>query len=341
MSSSPLRLSFLAFVEHARVEGNRSRDLQEGLELFELAEDLGYDVGYVRHRHLEPYLSAPLPFLAAAGQRTRRLGLGVSVTAIRFENPARLAEEAATVDLLTGGRLHLGLSSGYANNEGTFGQAYGAVDGALREVVDRRVARFVQAISGEAISVADEQVSFAAAGTPLAVQPFSPGLRDRIAYGAGSLASAERTGRQGLGLQLSTLNTESNGASFEQTQLECIRAYRAEHVRATGRPGHVSVSRQILPVTSEQDAADLEWLLERDRTRQAEQAAGTSPFQFGKVPSGSPEEIAEALSGDVALREADELVLALPFDHPARVVRRILAVVAEEVAPALGRKAVA
>ncbi|MEE1621685.1 LLM class flavin-dependent oxidoreductase [Zafaria sp. J156] len=330
----PFRLGFLAFVEHSGIEGGRSRGLEEGLELFELAEELGYDVGYVRHRHLEHYLSAPVPFLAAAGQRTRRLRLGTSVTPIRFEDPVRLAEEAATLDLLTGGRLELGLSSGYSDNEGTFSQAYAPIEGGLREAVDARVERFIAAVEGRTLAVADEKIPFAEAGTELPVQPVSPGLRRRIAYGAGSLASARRTGRQGLGLQLSTLNTEATGLSFEEAQLASIEAYRAEHARVAGWASHASVSRQIVPYANAAEQAEVQWLLDRDAARQG--GNPDLPFQFGRVASGTGERIAEALAGDVGLRAADELVIALPFDHPSDVVRRILTVAAQEVAPALG-----
>ncbi|UNK45598.1 LLM class flavin-dependent oxidoreductase [Arthrobacter sulfonylureivorans] len=330
----PFRLGFLAFVGHSGIGGGRSRGLDEGLELFELAEELGYDVGYVRHRHLEHYVSAPLPFLTAAAQRTSRIRVGTSVTPIRFEDPVRLAEEAGTVDLLTGGRLELGLSSGYSNNEGTFSQAYGSIDGSLRAVVDERVQRFLHAVEGRTVAVADEQVPFAKAGTGLSVQPVSPGLRGRIAYGAGSLASAERTGRQGLGLQLSTLNTEVTALSFEEAQQACIEAYRAEHAKASGWRSHASVSRQIAPYTNAKEQAELQWLLDRDAQRQG----GNSdlPFQFGRVAAGSGEQVAAALAADVALAAADELVIALPFDYPASVVRRILTVAARDIAPALG-----
>jgi alkanesulfonate monooxygenase SsuD/methylene tetrahydromethanopterin reductase-like flavin-dependent oxidoreductase (luciferase family) len=184
------------------------------------------------------------------------------------------------------------------------------------------------------VAVADEQVPFAKAGTELPVQPVSPGLRSRIAYGAGSLASAERTGRQGLGLQLSTLNTEVTEVSFEEAQLACVEAYRAEHAKVAGWRSHASVSRQIAPYTNAQEQAELQWLLDRDTQRQG----GNSdlPFQFGRVAAGSGEQIAAALADDVALTAADELVIALPFDYPASVVRRILTVAAQDVAPALG-----
>jgi Luciferase-like monooxygenase len=58
---------------------------------WESAERLGYDAGWVRTRHLEPYLSAPLPFFAALAQRTERITFGASVVPIRYENPVRPA----------------------------------------------------------------------------------------------------------------------------------------------------------------------------------------------------------------------------------------------------------
>lgn len=337
----PFRLSFLAFIEHSGISGNRSTALDEGLALFEYAAELGYDTGWVRHRHLERYLSSPLTFLTAASRNTGDMHLGTSVTPLGFEHPIRLAEDAATVDLLTGGRLEVGLSSGYSGFTGVFGDIFGRNEGDLREIVDERLDRFTAAVRAEATTVIREQSPLGEIGDVVGVEPVSPTLHERIAYGAGSTASAVRTGERGLRLQLSTLNTTTSELTFEEAQRETIRAYREAHAAspfAARTRSDAAVSRQVLPVTDASDYDDYAWLIERDRRRQAEQGTPEAalPFQFGKVVADSPEVVAELLRADVALQEADELIIALPFDHPDRVLRKILRLVAEEVAPALG-----
>ncbi|PPF84357.1 LLM class flavin-dependent oxidoreductase [Pseudoclavibacter sp. RFBJ3] len=333
------RLSFLAFVEHTRVSSNASLGLQEGLELFEYAEDLGYDTGYVRHRHLETYLSSPFTFLAAVSQRAKRIRIGTSVTPLRFEQPVRLAEDAATLDLLSEGRLELGLSSGYAATESTFSQAFGEIEGDdIRALVDARLSSFLAALEGRTVATAESDLSFAKAGAELTVQPHSPGLRDRVAYGAGGGTSAQKAGARGLRLQLSTLNTEIGELGFEDTQAQSIRTYRDEHAKvrsSPASPSFASVSRAIVPFDSATERAELEWLLERDAERAASVGEGPLPFQFGRVAHGSGEQIAEALIDDAGIHAADELVIALPFDYPAETQRRILRQFAEDAAPHL------
>lgn len=82
------------------------------LQVIELGERLGMDSAWLRHRHLQYGISSPVAVLAAASQRTRRIELGTAVTPLAYENPLRLAEDLATVDVLSRGRLNPGLSVG-------------------------------------------------------------------------------------------------------------------------------------------------------------------------------------------------------------------------------------
>ena len=82
------------------------------LEIIELGERLGFDSAWVRHRHLQYGISSPVAVLAAATQRTSRIELGTAVIPLGWENPLRLAEDLATVDILSGGRLNPGISVG-------------------------------------------------------------------------------------------------------------------------------------------------------------------------------------------------------------------------------------
>jgi alkanesulfonate monooxygenase SsuD/methylene tetrahydromethanopterin reductase-like flavin-dependent oxidoreductase (luciferase family) len=78
------------------------------LEMISLGERLGFDSAWVRHRHLQFGISSPVAVLAAAAQRTARIELGTAVIPLGWENPLRLAEDLATVDVLSGGRLNPG-----------------------------------------------------------------------------------------------------------------------------------------------------------------------------------------------------------------------------------------
>jgi alkanesulfonate monooxygenase SsuD/methylene tetrahydromethanopterin reductase-like flavin-dependent oxidoreductase (luciferase family) len=111
LPSQPLRnLGFLTiglFDEADPRAGHEST-----LEIIQLGERLGFDSAWVRHRHLQFGISSPIAVLAAASQRTSRIDLGTAVIPLGWENPLRLAEDLATVDILSGGRLNPGVSVG-------------------------------------------------------------------------------------------------------------------------------------------------------------------------------------------------------------------------------------
>ncbi len=76
------------------------------------AEEIGIDGAFVRVHHFARQLSATFPLLAAIGARTSRIEIGTGVIDMRYENPLYMAEEAAAADLISGGRLQLGISRG-------------------------------------------------------------------------------------------------------------------------------------------------------------------------------------------------------------------------------------
>ena len=86
--------------------------LEQTLQQLQYGENLGFDSAWVRQRHLEPGISSASAFLAAATQRTSRIELGTAVIPIGYESPYRLAEDLATVDILSRGRLNIGVSAG-------------------------------------------------------------------------------------------------------------------------------------------------------------------------------------------------------------------------------------
>src|SRR6188472_915213 len=116
MSASQKRIGFLSFGHWQPIPGSQVRTgrdaLVQSLELAVAAEELGVDGAYVRVHHFARQLASPFPLLAAIAARTSRIEMGTGVIDMRYENPLYMAEEAAATDLLTGGRLQLGIGRG-------------------------------------------------------------------------------------------------------------------------------------------------------------------------------------------------------------------------------------
>ena len=109
---SKLAIRHIAFLTPGNYDDADPRaGLEETLALFEHGEALGFDSAWVRQRHLEPGVSSAATFLAAASQRTSRIGLGTAVIQIGYENPFRLAEDLSLVDLLSGVAVSMSASA--------------------------------------------------------------------------------------------------------------------------------------------------------------------------------------------------------------------------------------
>ena len=328
--------------------GEAARGLREGIELFQAAEALGYQSGWAYQRHFDNYLSSPIPFFAAAGQHTSRITLGSAVIPARFQEPILLAEAAGTADLLTDGRLQLAFSSG----TDIWDAVFGSVDTDARTEGQRRLALFLAGVAGEPIHTVNEQrgIGGPPVGTTLRVTPHSPGLRDRIWYGSGSIASAVTAAAQGLRLITGTiLHDVPDGQSFPQHQARLIAEYRAAWTAAHGTPPPpVAVAASVLPGTTQElrdtyAAYDLERRTHGpaasrpkgalDSTLSAQLPAG---IVMSPVYHGQPDEVARAVLADPGLLAADEVVLFLPPAFGLAENIRLLADLASTVAPALG-----
>ncbi|GAA4978420.1 LLM class flavin-dependent oxidoreductase [Kineococcus glutinatus] len=335
------RIGFLSFGHWQAVPGSQVRTAREALvqtvELAAAAEEIGIDGAFVRVHHFARQQAAPFPVLAAMAARTSRIELGTGVIDMRYENPLYMAEEAAQTDLLSGGRLQLGVSRGSPETALRGSEAFGYVPAEGSSDADlarQKTELFRAAISGARLVAGDPRMTGSSA--PLALQPQSPGLADRIWWGSGTRATARWAAEQGMNLMSSTLLTEDTGVPFDELQAEQIAVFREAWAQAGWeREPRVSVSRSVLPITTDVDRALFGGRAERDSADQVGHLDGTMA-RFGRGYVGEPDVIAAELARDAAVREADTLLLTVPnqlgVDHNAHLLQAI----AHHVAPALG-----
>ncbi|TQL47096.1 alkanesulfonate monooxygenase SsuD/methylene tetrahydromethanopterin reductase-like flavin-dependent oxidoreductase (luciferase family) [Homoserinimonas aerilata] len=336
------KLGFLSFGHYQDVPGSlvtsASDALLQTIELAVAAEDIGFDGAYVRVHHFAPQLASPFPLLAAMGARTGRIELGTGVIDMRYENPLYMAEDAAAADLISGGRLQLGLSRGSPetalNGYESFG--YAAGDGQTdADAAREKTGLFRAAIDGAGVARANPQMTGGAEGA-LAIEPQSPGLARRIWWGSGSRATAVWTAEQGMNLMSSTLLIEDTGVPFDELQAEQIRAYRDAWAAA----GHdwqprVSVSRSVFPLVTGEDRRYFGLRGQVDGKDQVGRLEGTLA-RFGRSYIGEPDKIAEELAADAAVQAADTVLLTIPNQLGVDYNARLLDSVVRYVAPAAG-----
>jgi alkanesulfonate monooxygenase SsuD/methylene tetrahydromethanopterin reductase-like flavin-dependent oxidoreductase (luciferase family) len=335
-TSRPLRkLGFLTIGLFDEADPRRGHE--STLEIIELGERLGFDSAWVRHRHLQYGISSPVAVLAAASQRTRRIDLGTAVIPLGWENPLRLAEDLATVDILSGGRLNPGVSVGPPMH---YEQVKGALYPDTADAEDfghERVRRLLDFVRGEPATDFNGVEGFEVFSDR--VQPQSPGLGRRLWYGGGSLRSARWAGEHGMNLLTSSVvkaeGPETEAAEFAAIQLSHIRAFRAAH--PDGEAARVSQGLVVIPTDSASPAqrAKYEEYAAR-RLPRTTSPQGPARLLFAPDLVGPSEEIAARLHAHAAFREVDEVAFALPFTFGHEDYVQILTDMAAKLGPALG-----
>lgn len=351
MSAHHFDLGFLVYVDYARRD-DAARALSDGLDLFRLGDRLGIDSGWVRVHHHATSLSAPFPLLTAAGRETSRIRLGAGVIPVGFEDPLRFAEDAATSDLLTGGRLEVGLSSGLGLATGV----RGATPDAGRDAeMRRRLSDIAAAVRGEPLGApylarfappsdepspeADEILMPPRSNAPVAT-PHSRGLAERLWYGAGRRATAQLAGELGMNLLLSTLSTEVAAPTLALAQAEQIRVYREAFARHhPDRASRVAIARTIVPLLGRDDREQFGEVVRHDAavlTPEGLRRDAAPTVQWSPTLSGDPDDIAAALADDAAFPLADTLLFVPPTGLLTAQKARLFETVSGEVAPLLG-----
>ncbi|MXN51456.1 LLM class flavin-dependent oxidoreductase [Shinella sp. AETb1-6] len=336
------KIGFLSFGHWTPSPQSQTRSagdtLLQSIDLAVAAEELGADGVYYRVHHFARQLASPFPLLAAVGARTKSIEIGTAVIDMRYENPLYMAEDAGAADLISQGRLQLGISRGSPEQviDGWRHFGYAPAEGMNDADMGRQHTEvFLEVLKGEGFAQANPRPMFPNPPGLLRLEPHSEGLRERIWWGAGSDATAVWAAKLGMNLQSSTLKNDETGEPFHVQQAKQIRAYREAWKEAGHtRTPRVSVSRSIFALVDDRDRAYF------GRGGKEEDSVGFIDDKtraiFGRSYADEPDRLIAQLAADEGIQEADTLLLTVPnqlgVDYNAHVIESIL----KHVAPALG-----
>jgi putative FMN-dependent luciferase-like monooxygenase len=333
---TPLRLGFFSRLLDDAPAAERYRLVAEQIAH---AEASGFDSAWVAQHHFHEHeggLPSPFVFLAYVASRTRRIRLGTGIVTLPLENPVRVAEDAVVLDLLSGGRLEVGVGTG-----GT-PEAFAAfgLDS------DERASIFAKHLA---------VVRAAWAGQPLpggdTLFPAASQLLGRIWQATFSVSGGTRAGQVGDGLMLSRTQprtAEAPGATLADIQNPIVDAYLA--ALPAGVAPRIVGSRSVFVAETRQEARRLaEVGLRQAAVRFASSGQAGLAGRVGPdatldeliaaydVHVGSPDDVIASLRADSTLRRVTDLVCQVhSIDPPHDAILRSIELTATVVAPALG-----
>ena len=322
----------LGFLTHIEGPGDPYRIYQELLELFTAAEELGFDVGWIAQHHFQALagrVPSPFPFLAAAAERTKRIRLGTAVVILPLENPVRLAEDAAVVDTLSGGRLELGIGSGF---DPVAYDIIGIDSTKRRELTTQGVSKVQWALDSDRLSENGNRL-----------QPPAPTLSRRIWQAVFSNEGARYAAKNNTGL---LLNRATYGYDDPTDQVQAPWAKTYLEAWTGPNPPKIGLSRTVYPADSKEIAlAELRDGVERFvqvMVRDGKFPAGLTIEQYFErlhIFYGTPEEVVAGIESDQVFPVTTDLIAQFNPGIPThKQSLRVLERIAREVAPALGWK---
>ncbi|MDC2960690.1 LLM class flavin-dependent oxidoreductase [Streptomyces gilvifuscus] len=336
------KIGFLSFGHWTPSPHSRTRSasdsLLQAIDLAVAAEELGADGAYFRVHHFARQHASPFPLLAAIGARTSRIEIGTGVIDMRYENPLYMAEDAGAADLISGGRLQLGLSRGSPEQVIDGWRHFGhrpPEGGTDADLARGHTEELLKVLTGEGFAEPDPSPMFANPPGLLRIEPHSEGLRDRIWWGSGSNATAVWAAGLGMNLQSSTLKDDESGEPLHVQQRKQIEAYH-EAWRAAGhtRTPRVSVSRSIFPLVDDMDRAYFG--RDRDSKDQIGYIDAHTRSIFGRSYAAEPDVLVKQLAEDEAIAAADTLLLTVPNQLGVEYNAHVLDGILKHVAPELG-----
>lgn len=288
-------------ITHVTGDGDSRTILRETVRLAVAAEQAGFSSFWVAQHHLgshRSHSSAPFVLLAAVAERTTRLRLGTAVAVLPLEDPLRLAEDAATLDALSGGRVELGVGAGAdPQASAVFGRDH-----------DRRQRATIEALR----ALCDEL-------TRDRLVPSASSLRSRL-----WLATGTKEGTQAaVELELGVLSGRRSGPDPVEEQATAARLARYhDAVLAAGRQPRVGLSRAVFCA---RDLAQVTELTADNITRLIRDsppgrfAPGYSAGDYltdGRIMAGSPPEVQDKITADWCTEYATSFLANIPQAHP-------------------------
>lgn len=298
------------------------------------AEQLGFDSAWVAQHHFheaEGGLPAPLVFLAQVAAHTRFIRLGTGVITLPMENALRVAEDTAVLDLLSGGRLEIGLGSG--GTPSSF-LPFGFESSERGAVFSHNLQTLLTAWRGEPL-----------AGTDNRLYPVAPHLEKRVWQATFSVDGGARAGKSGDGLMLSRTQPRPANAPdlrLDELQNPIIDAYL--DALPEGVAPRIMGSRTAFVTENGDEAREL---AQKGLRRQAENHRASGQLVQGDtlddyirafdVHLGSAEQVTATLQADTALARVTDLAFQVhSIDPPHPYILRSIELIARHVAPALG-----
>lgn len=331
-------LSFGHWANHPSYNTRTASDtLLQSIDLAVAAESVGIDGAYFRVHHFAAQLASPFPLLAAIGAKTNKIEIGTGVIDMRYENPLYMVEDAGAADLISEGRLQLGISRGSPEQviDGWRYFGYDLKDGETdADMARRKTLEFLNKLNGVGFATPSPTPMFPNPPGLLRLEPYSQGLRERIWWGAATNATAIWAAENGMYLQSSTLKYDEGGKPFHVQQAEQIRLYKEAWKKAGHqRTPRISVSRSIFALVTDQDR--YYFGQEANRTDKVGVIEDKRAI-FGRSYAAEPDQLIKELAQDEAIREADTILLTIPntlgVDYNVHVLSSIL----QYVAPGLG-----
>jgi putative FMN-dependent luciferase-like monooxygenase len=331
MAATAKRLGFFTRLLDDTDAGERYRLAAEQIVR---AEALGFASAWVAQHHFnaqEGGLPAPFVFLAMVAARTSRIRLGTGVVTLPLENPVRVAEDAAVLDLLSGGRLEIGIGGG--GTASAF-PAFGLQHSEREPIFGEKFDALLDAWRGKPLG-----------GQGNRLYPPAPQMLDRLWHGTFSAQGGRRAGAAGDGLMLSRTQPRPPGAphaSLADIQAPIVDAYLT--ALPTGRTPRILASRSVFVADSRTEAlrfAEIGLGRFADRLRHEGRPvpAGSLEQMIAAfdLHIGTPQEVIESLGADRSLDHATDLAVQVhSVDPPHAFILRSIELVAHEVGPALG-----
>ncbi|MNK77354.1 Alkanal monooxygenase alpha chain [compost metagenome] len=303
------------------------------------AEAFGFDSAWVAQHHFHEHeggLPSPFVFLAHVASRTRRIRLGTGIVTLPLENAVRTAEDAIVLDLLSGGRLEVGVGTG--GTPASFA-AFGLDSDDRAALFERQLATVRDAWAGRPLPGGDT------------LYPAGAQLLGRLWQATFSVSGGTRAGTAGDGLMLSRTQprtVQAPDASLADLQDPIIDAYLA--ALPPGRTPRIVGSRSVFVADTRKEALRL---AETGLRRAVVQAAATGQIGLADrvradapleqliaaydVHVGAPDDVIASLRADRTLARVTDLVCQVhSVDPPHAAILRSIELTATVVAPALG-----